>query len=133
MLDRLISERAGAGSAAFGVRVGRIVQRVSRAVALPALALMLGGLLLFALEHQATSLEPDWLLQHPVLPLRALASRALFSPTGLMSAGLLALALVPMVTVLLIFVQAVKIQRWQEAAVALLVSGILVLSLLLGY
>jgi hypothetical protein len=133
MLDQVIAARSGRQRPSYGQRVGLILQRVSRIVAVPALLLMLGGLLLFAITHaEAASLEPGWLLADAALAPGAFFSRQVFSATGMMSAGLLALAFVPLVTVLLIVGDTVRTRRWQETTVALAVAGILLLSIFLG-
>ena len=135
MLDDSVAARAGDDSQSYGARVALIVRRVARAVAVPALLLMFGGLLLYGissgwlLERLRVGLPgPDatsWLRSdNPLARLR--------SGEAAMGLGLLALALVPAMTVCLILLDHVRDRRWKEAAVAASVVAIMALSAILG-
>ena len=135
MPDDNVAARAGDDSQPYGARAALIVRRVARAVAMPALLLMFGGLLLYGinsgwfLERLRIGLPgPDatsWLRSHnPLARLR--------SGDAAMGLGLLALALVPVITVSLILLDHLRDRRWKEAAVAASVVAIMALSAILG-
>lgn len=128
MLDDLIRQRTGAASATEGQRVARTVQRVARAFAVPALVLMVLGLVLFLTVHPGAGGLPG----EAVVNVRRLASRTLLTPRGVMSLGLLLLALIPMVTVLLIVSDRLRHRQWTEAAIGLGVVSILMIGILLS-
>ena len=135
MLDDNLAACVGDDSQSYGARVARIVRRVARVVAVPALLLMFGGLLLYGissgwfLERPRSGLPgpaaTSWLRSdHPLAHLR--------SGEAAMGLGLLALALVPVITVSLILFDHVRDRRWKEAAVAASVVAIMALSAILG-
>ena len=135
MLDDNVAARAGDNSQSYGARVALIVRRVARVVAVPALFLMFGGLLLYGissgwfLERLQSGLPgPDatsgLLSDNPLARLR--------SGEAAMGLGLLALALVPVITVSLILLDHLRDRRWKEAAVAASVVAIMALSAILG-
>ena len=135
MLDDSVAARAGDDSQSYGARVALIVRRVARAVAVPALLLMFGGLLLYGissgwlLERLRVGLPgPDatsWLRSDSLLA-------RLRSGEAAMGLGLLALALVPVITVSLILLNHLRDRRWKEAAVAASVVAIMAFSAILG-
>lgn len=124
----------GAAEQAYGQRVAWTVCRVARLVAVPALALMLGGLLAYGIESSQLLLRAPRGWPGPQsVPLGQLtAVSQLVTAEGAMSLGLLALALVPTITVLTILVDHLRDKRWSEAAVAAVVIGIMTLSAVLG-
>ena len=135
MLDDNVAARAGDASQPYGARVALIVRWVARVVAMPALLLMFGGLLLYGLssgwflERLRIGLPgPDatsWLRSdNPLARLR--------SGEAAMGLGLLALALVPVITVSLILLNHLRDRRWKEAAVAASIVAIMALSAILG-
>jgi hypothetical protein len=135
MLDDIISTHAGNAAQTYGRRVALIVRRVARIVAVPALLLMLGGLLAYSISS-GQLLGRAWagfpgpgtvVLVHP-----GGLSERLFSGEAAMSLGLLALALVPAITVFLILVDHLRGRRWKEAVVAASVVAIMALSAVLG-
>ena len=112
-----------------------IVRRVGRVVAVPALLLMFGGLLMYGIssgwlpEQLRIGLPgPDatsWLRSDDTLA-------HLRSGEAAMGLGLLALALVPVITVSLILLNHLRDRRWKEAAVAASIVAIMALSAILG-
>ena len=135
MLDDNVAARAGGDGQSYGARVALIVRRVARVVAVPALLLMFGGLLLYGissgwlLERLRVGLPgsdaTSWLRSdNPLARLR--------SGEVAMGLGLLGLALVPVITVSLILFDHLRDRRWKEAAVAASVVAIMALSAILG-
>ncbi|MCU0508162.1 MAG: DUF1634 domain-containing protein [Anaerolineae bacterium] len=124
VLDELIARWVEASTRSHDRVVALRLQRIARVVVIPAAALMLAGLVAFAVTAQGG--EPA------VLPLSALFSRAAVSPVGAMSVGLLALVLLPVINVLYILADRVATKRWLDAAAATLVAGILILGIFLG-
>ena len=134
MLDDIIAAATVDETQVQGRRVALIVRRVARAVAVPALLLMLGGLLLSGVSSGDLSGHGGAGLPGP----RAGNLARLADPTDrfsgeiAMSLGLLALALTPAITVSWITVFFLHGRRWREAAVAATVVAILALSAILG-
>lgn len=134
MLEDTISTPRGDHGQSYGRRVALIVRRVARIVAVPALLLMLGGLLVYGvssgqlIERGDAGLPGSGLedLSRPIGP----GNR--FSGETAMSLGLLALALTPAITVFLILVDHLRGRRWKDAVVAASVVGIMALSAVLG-
>jgi uncharacterized membrane protein len=135
MLDDNVAAYAGGDGQSYGARVALIVRRVARVVAVPALLLMFGGLLLYGISS-------GWLLERLRVDLPGpnatswlrsddLLAR-LRSGEAAMGLGLLALALVPVMTVSLILLDHLRDRRWREAAVAASVVAIMVFSAILG-
>ena len=115
-------------------RVTLTLRRVARAVAVPALVLMLGGLLAYGISS-GRFLERDG----ASLPGPGVDSLAQLTGSGrpfaggaAMSVGLLALALTPAITVCLILIDYLRCRRWREAAVAATIVAIMALSAALG-
>lgn len=115
-------------------RAALIVRRVARMVAIPALLLMLGGLL-------AHGLSRGWLFAVSAVGLpgpdvESLAQRTdggrLWASGAAVSVGLLALALIPVITVSWILIDYLRSRRWREAIVAAIVVAIMALSAVLG-
>lgn len=130
MLDRLIEAQADPAT-----RTSRIIRRISRLVALPALLLMLGGLLLYAVSQpdRGTRLPgPPSINLGELLNFGAPIGGAVWAANLMMSLGLLGLALVPGITVAFILIEHLRGRRWQDAIVALVVVGVLTLSVFLG-
>ena len=127
MLDDVIAARTGKQEDSR--RIGRNLQRISRVVVIPAASLMLLGLIAF----QVSGGLRGELLEHAVIPIRSVFSRATFSPLGAMSVGLLALALLPMISVLYILVDRLLHRHWADAAAAATVTTILILGIVLGH
>ena len=145
MLDDIISANTGDTGQAHGRRVALIVRRVARIVAVPALLLMLGGLLAYGIGS-------GWLLRQAWAGLPGPGTVVLIRPgdppghlfsgeaasgeaasgEAAMSLGLLALALVPAITVFLILLDHLRDRRWKEAAVAASVVAIMAFSAVLG-
>jgi len=135
MLDDSGAPRAGEGGQSYGYRVALIVRRVARVMAVPALLLMFGGMLMYGvssglfLDRLRISLPgpgaTPW-LQPDDPPVRLLSGEAA------MGLGLLALALVPAITVCLILLDHLRDRRWKEAAVAASIVAIMALSAILG-
>lgn len=126
MLDELIHARAGASRPGARLRIARGVQTVARVLVIPALASMLVGLVVYLVGPNSGAIPGG-----PVIPIRRIASAALFTPAGGMSLGLLLLALIPFVSVLLILVERVRSRQWGDAVVALGVAAILLVSMVL--
>ena len=59
MLDDNVTAPAGDDSQSYGARVARVVRRVARVVAVPALLLMLGGLLTYGISSGGSLLGSD--------------------------------------------------------------------------
>jgi hypothetical protein len=135
MLDDNVTACAGGGGQSYGARVALIVRRVARVVAVPALLLSFGGLLMYGFSS-------GWLLERLRIGLpgpdatswlRSDNSVArLRSGEAAMGLGLLALALVPVITVSLILLGHLRDRCWKEAAVAASVVAIMALSAILG-
>jgi len=145
MLADIISANTGDTGQAHGRRVALIVRRVARIVAVPALLLMLGGLLAYGIGS-------GWLLRQAWAGLPGPGTVVLIRPgdppghlfsgeaasgeaasgEAAMSLGLLALALVPAITVFLILLDHLRDRRWKEAAVAASVVAIMAFSAVLG-
>jgi len=135
MLDEGVAAQPEVGELSYGARVALIVRWVARVVAVPALLLMFGGLLLYGfssgrfLERFRIGMPgpetTSWLLvDDPFARLR--------SGQAAMGVGLLALALVPVLTVSLILLNYLRDRRWKEAAVAASIVAIMALSAILG-
>ena len=140
MLADIISANTGDTGQAHGRRVALIVRRVARIVAVPALLLMLGGLLAYGIGS-GWLLRQAWaglpgpgtvVLIRPGDPPGHLFSGEAASGEAAMSLGLLALALVPAITVFLILLDHLRDRRWKEAAVAASVVAIMAFSAVLG-
>ena len=127
MLDEMIAARTA--SQDHNRRVALAIQRLARVVVIPAAAIMFGGLIAFEARGGVTG---D-LLEHAVIPLRSIFSRATVSPLGAMSVGLLALALLPMANVVYILVDSLLHRRWSDAGAAAAVATILIIGILLGH
>ncbi len=127
MLDDLIAARAGKPD--HDRRVALAIQRLARAVVIPAAAIMFGGLVAYEARG---GLQGD-LLKQAVIPLRSILSRATLSPLGAMSVGLLALALLPMMNVLYILSDSLLHRRWSDAGAAAAVAAILITGIILGH
>jgi hypothetical protein len=135
MLDNNGTAPAGDDSQPYGARVALIVRRVARAVAVPALLLMFGGLLMYGISS-------GWLLERLRIGLQGPEATSWLrsdnvlarvrSGEAAMGLGLLALALVPVITVSLILLDHLHDRRWKEAAVAASVVAIMALSAILG-
>jgi hypothetical protein len=115
-------------------RAALIVRRVARMVAIPALLLMLGGLLAHGLSRGGLFAGSAVGLPGP--DVESLAQRTdggrLLASGAAMSVGLLALALIPVITVSWILIDYLRSRRWREAAVAATVVAIMALSAVLG-
>lgn len=129
MLDRIIAERTSKQ------QVMRAVQRVARTVALPALGLMLGGLLAHAVQVARAVDGASRRLPGPnAVPVEQLLRPVTWlSSSGAMSLGLLGLTLVPGITVVWILVGHLRARRWFEALVAAAVAAILTFSIFMGH
>jgi hypothetical protein len=117
-------------------RMALMVRRLTRVVAVPAMAAMFGGLIVTMLTGFAPPLgSPAGALPGPsALSLTALAQPgAILSGRGAMSAGMVALAALPAIIVLFILVGHLRARRWTEAAVAAGVIGVLALSAVVGH
>ena len=106
----------------------------ARVVAVPALLLMLGGLLAYGIGSRQF-LAFGW----SGFPGSAAGDLGQLTRSGhplsgeaAMSLGLLALALVPAITVCLILIDYLRGRRWKEAAVAATVVTIMALSAVVG-
>ena len=111
------------------------VRRLTRVVAAPAMAAMLGGLLATLISFAPSFNSPAGELPGPAaLPLIDLAQPgAALSGRGAMSAGIVALATLPAIIVLFILVKQLRARRWTEAAVAAGVIVVLALSAVVGH
>lgn len=124
MLDDLIAGWVEASTRSHDRVVALRLQRIARVVVVPAAALMLAGLVAFAVTEASG--------QTGVLPITALFSRAALSPAGAMSIGLLALVALPVINVLYILADRIATKRWLDAVAATLVAAILILGIFLG-
>jgi hypothetical protein len=113
-----------------GRLVSRYVRRIARLIGIPSFGLMLAGLVVEAVNTLAGARArfPG----PPVAPFASLFDLSGLSANWLLSIGLLGLCLAPVVNILAILVHHLRARHWIEAAVSLLVIGILLLSLLLG-
>jgi hypothetical protein len=135
VLDESISPPADDIAQVSGsTRATLTLRRVARAVAVPALLLMLGGLLAYGIGHrQFLAFGWDGLPGPTTGSLAQLTGGGRsFAGEAAMSLGLLALALVPAITVGLILLDHLRDRRWKEAAVAASVVAIMALSAILG-
>jgi hypothetical protein len=117
-------------------RMALMVRRLTRAVAVPAMAAMFGGLIVTLLSgFEAPLANYAGELPGPsALSLTALVQPgAVLSGRGAMSAGMVALAALPAIIVLFILVGQLRARRWTEAAVAGGVIGVLALSAVVGH
>jgi hypothetical protein len=114
--------------------VALTVRRVALAVAVPALVLMLGGLLAYGISSGQLLARHGAGLPGPGVESLAqlIRSGSLFTGGAAMSVGLLALALTPAITVFLILIVYLRSRRWKEAAVAATIVAIMALSAVLG-
>lgn len=134
MLDDTVSAAAAETTLADGRRAALTVRRVARVVAVPALLLMLGGLLAYGIGSRQF-LALGWgVLPGPTAGSLGQLTRSgrLLSGQAAMNLGLLALALVPAITVCLILLDYLRGRRWKDAVVAASVVAIMALSAILG-
>jgi hypothetical protein len=117
-------------------QIALMVRRLTRVVAVPAMAAMFGGLIvtLFMGLTPPLSNFAGGLPGPSALSLADLAQPgAALSGRGAMSAGMVALAALPAIIVLFILVGQLRARRWIEAAVAAGVIGVLALSAIVGH
>jgi hypothetical protein len=116
-------------------RMALMVRRLTRAVAVPAMAAMFGGLIATLMSFASQFDSPAGELPGPAaLSLTDLAQPgAALSGRGAMSAGMVAMAALPAIIVLFILVSQLQAKRWTEAAVAAGVIGVLALSAVVGH
>jgi uncharacterized membrane protein len=126
MLDDLIAGWVEASSRSHDRLVALRLQRIARVIVVPASALMLAGLVAFAVTGAPGAADGG------VIPLSELFGRAALTPFGAMSAGLLMLGLLPVVNVLYILFDRIATRRWLDVAAAAVVAAILMLSIFLG-
>lgn len=129
MIEQAIAKHGGEGQDE-GPLINRYVRRIARLIGIPAFALMLSGLIVEAVNSHAKA-GAHFPGPH-VMAFTRLSSVSGFSANWLLSVGLLGLCLVPVANIAVILAHHVAGRRWVEAAVSLLVAGILLLSLLLG-
>jgi hypothetical protein len=116
--------------------IALMVRRLTRVVAVPAMAAMFGGLLVTLLVDTAPPLSSftEGLPGPAALSLTDLAQPgAALSGRGAMSVGMVALATLPAIIVLFILVSQLRARRWKEVAVAAGVIGVLALSAVVGH
>jgi hypothetical protein len=133
-LDDIISASTPAMTQADDRRAALTVRRVARVVAVPALVLMLGGLLAYGISSGQLLERGEASLPGPGVESLALltGSGSPLAGGAAMSVGLLALALTPVITVFWILIGYLRGRRWREAAVAATIVAIMALSAVLG-
>jgi hypothetical protein len=134
VLDDIVSAAAVDTTRGDGRRAALTVRRVARMVAVPALLLMLGGLLAYGIGSRQFLAFGWGALPGPAAGSLGQLTRSGRSLSGeaAMSLGLLALALVPAITVCVILLDYLRSRRWKDAAVAASVVAIMALSAILG-
>jgi hypothetical protein len=134
VLDDVISTHAADRTQADGRRAALIVRRVARLLSVPALLLMLGGLLAYGIGSGHLLARSGAVLPGPAVGnlTQLTGGGRLFAGGTAMSLGLLGLALGPAITVFVILVDYLRVRRWKEAAVAAAVVAIMAFSAILG-
>jgi len=119
-------------------RIAVRMRTVSRFVALPAFAAMLGGLFLFWADSRPLPIGKGAtayvIASVEVVKIADLANnQQVFAPQWWLSVGVLALIALPAVSVGLVLSENVRLRRWGDALAAVGVLSILALGVLIGH